>query len=286
MAKKSKLAANNSAPQEYELDDTSIIQNETKESNCFFAQDNLKKLDLLLEFLYEKWWKVDFSGLESLPESGPALVIGNSGSQLPWPGLMLLYALRHKTKAKRQLKVLCDLQWLENDFLKDFLLSIGFVPFSAANASTLFKQGDIVAIFPEGVFGLSKPFSQRHRLKEFDWTRLLPAIEENIPLFPMSTVGCDESIPVICNSQWLARLFKIPAFPITLTFPLLPFPTNIIGFPGKWLMKIQKPVSYNYSSDGNRENLLEVSKETANYLQGEIQAEINRLLRARMKTSI
>jgi hypothetical protein len=60
----------------------------------------------------------------------------------------------------------------------------------------LISKGELVAIFPEGLEGLSKPFHERYRLQEFDWTRLLPAVEEGVKIYPLSTVGADEAVPL------------------------------------------------------------------------------------------
>ena len=49
-----------------------------------------------LEFLYAMWWRVEVSGIENVPEAGPALVVANHSGVLPWDGLMVNLAIRHE----------------------------------------------------------------------------------------------------------------------------------------------------------------------------------------------
>ena len=49
-----------------------------------------------LNFLYEKWWRVETFGLDRIPENGPCLIVGNQGCVLPWQALMLACALRER----------------------------------------------------------------------------------------------------------------------------------------------------------------------------------------------
>ncbi|MCA9816436.1 MAG: hypothetical protein KC652_15060, partial [Cyanobacteria bacterium HKST-UBA01] len=72
---------------------------------------SLRKVEPILEFLYRRWWRVEFLGLERIPaqSEGPCLIVGNQGSVFPWPALMLGHALAKRKQGARRLYVLADL---------------------------------------------------------------------------------------------------------------------------------------------------------------------------------
>lgn len=237
----------------------------------------LARVEPVLSFLFHDWWRVDFNGLEKLPRDGAALVVGNSGSFLPWPALMLLYALMSSRHNPRRVHIVADLDWIKDERLYSFLVELGFVPFSSANMKRLFAKGELVAIFPEGVPGLAKPYMGRDRLNVFDWVKILPAVEENVPIFPLATLGCDEAVPILTNFEKAAKFLNLPAFPITPFFPWLPFPLNLASLPTKWHMSLIKPLDYQAATD--RDQVEETSMRQSQFAVGEIQSELNRLLR-------
>lgn len=237
----------------------------------------LARVEPILSFLFHDWWRVECNGLEKLPKDGAALIVGNSGSFLPWPAFMLLYALMSSRHNPRRLHIVADMDWITDERLFSFLRELGFVPFSSANMKRLFSKGELVAIFPEGVPGLAKPYMGRDRLNVFDWVKLFPAVEEGVPIFPLATLGCDESVPILTNMEKTAKLLNLPAFPITPFFPWLPFPLNLGSLPTKWHMSLIKPL--NYEKTVERDQLEETAMRQSQFAEGEIQAELNRLLR-------
>lgn len=248
-----------------------------------FDVEKVRELEPILSKLYKIWWRVNFTGMEYLPKTGPALIVGNSGSVLPWSGLMLLYALMKSESNARRLNILCDLDWVEDERLYMLLSEMGFVPWSSANAKQLFAQGELVAVFPEGLAGMTKPFSERYRLRPFDWTKLLPAVEAQVPIFPMACLGCDEAVPVLGNLGQLARFLDLPAYPVTPFFPWLPFPASLLmSFPVKWTMRILRPS--HHQAGGDLSIMKQIAQDESRFLEGQIQAELNRLLRGRIKT--
>jgi 1-acyl-sn-glycerol-3-phosphate acyltransferase len=247
-----------------------------------FELETIKQIEPALYFLYHLWWRVKFRGLERIPKSGPALIVGNVGGGLPWPMLMLLYALMNNDSWARRLNILADLDWIDDERMYNFLIGLGFVSWSSANAKRLFADGELVAVYPEGTPGLSKTFTERYRLKEFDWTKLLPAVEENIPIYPLATAGCDEAVPVLGNLTKLAKSLRLPAFPITPFFPWLPFPASLMSLPVSWQMHILKPTALE-SSEVDELAAKELTRKLAQRAEGEIQAELNRMLRSRFR---
>jgi 1-acyl-sn-glycerol-3-phosphate acyltransferase len=247
----------------------------------YFNLQTVARIERPLAFLYEDWYKVDLQGLQRLPATGPTLIVGNAGGILPWAGVMLMYALMSDKQNPRRLHIMTDMDWINDERVYNFAREIGFVPLNADNARRLYSEGKTVIVFPEGQCGAMKAYGERYRLRSFDWTVLMPAIEANVPIIPLATLGPDESFPVARNVEWLANLLELPAFQVTPFFPFLPFHANLLSFPVKWKMRLLKPVEYEVT--GERHEIEESAKKQALFIEGEIQAELNRMLRARIK---
>ena len=192
--------------------------------------------------------------------------------------------LRHSLLLKRtnesqqkRLFVLIDMDTIEDKRLDQIFQNIDFVPWSYDNARKLLEQGEWVLVFPEDGNSLVKTLSMRNRLKRFDWTKFLPAIEAHAPIYPMATLGIDQANLLFYNSNFLARFLKIKTFPITPFFPWLPFPFNLGSLPSPWCMHLMPDLSYDHPQD--RDAVQEQAKKLALMAEGEIQAQINRLLR-------
>jgi hypothetical protein len=192
---------------------------------------------------------------------------------------MLIYALMSSPIKCRRVNVVLDMDGIEDERIYSALVKIGFVPWSHANLKRLFEKGELIAIFPEGARSMAKTFSMQNRVSEFDWTRFLPVIESGIRVFPLATLGCDEATPTFFNLESLSNLLKMKAFPVSPFFPWLPFPFNLGSLPVKWQMNFCAELEYEVPT--TREEIQEVAKKQALLAEGEIQAEINKLLRAR-----
>jgi 1-acyl-sn-glycerol-3-phosphate acyltransferase len=97
-------------------------------------------------------------------------------------------------------------------------------------------------VFPEGVKGTGKPFSERYRLQRFGRGGFVDvALRTGAPIIPTAVVGAEEIYPKIGDSQLLARLIGAPFAPITPTLPWLG-PLGLIPLPSKWRIEFCDPV--------------------------------------------
>ena len=67
------------------------------------------------------------------------------------------------------------------------------------------------------------------------------ALRTGTPLIPTAIVGSEEIYPIIGDAKWLARIFDLPYFPITPTFPMLG-PMGMIPLPSKWAIEFGEPI--------------------------------------------
>jgi 1-acyl-sn-glycerol-3-phosphate acyltransferase len=195
----------------------------------------------VLEFLYDQWWRVELSGAEHVPATGRVLLVANhSGGFFPYDGLMMAHGLR--TRRGREVRPLIE------DFAYHFpgigplLARLGAVRASAENAARLLAREHAIAVFPEGAKGVGKYYRERYRLQRFARGGFVTlALRTGAPLVPVTIIGGEEIHPVIAKWQWLARILKVPYFPVTPTFPWLGL-LGLVPLPTKWRIVFGAPL--------------------------------------------
>lgn len=200
----------------------------------------------VFRFLFERYWRVEAHGLHNIPPSGRALFVANHSGALPFDGAMICTALHlHDGRIAR---FLYD-RFVANVAPVDtFYRRVGGVVASRENALELLKRGEQVVIFPEGVSGVAKPFSDRYRLRSFSpgFARLALALD--VPIIPVAVVGAEEIYPLVGRAESMGKLFGMPYLPITPFFPVLGL-LGTLPLPTKWFMKFGKPIELSVGDD-------------------------------------
>ena len=156
----------------------------------------------LFEFLYDVWWRVQVDGVTNVPSHGRGLIVSNhSGSVFPFDATMIGIAIMKEHPLPRWTRPLV-LNWaFELPFLSFFMRKVGGVPASPFNAIRLLEQDKLVMVFPEGVKGTGKPFSERYRLQRFGRGGFVEvALRTGAPIIPVAVVGAEEIYPKIGES--------------------------------------------------------------------------------------
>jgi 1-acyl-sn-glycerol-3-phosphate acyltransferase len=110
------------------------------------------------------------------------------------------------------------------------------------DAERLLAAGELVGVFPEGFKGIGKPFTERYKLQRFGRGGFVTtALKAGVPIIAVSVVGSEEIHPVIGNAKLLARVFNVPYFPLTPTFPWFG-PLGLIPLPSKWHIEFSEPI--------------------------------------------
>jgi 1-acyl-sn-glycerol-3-phosphate acyltransferase len=197
----------------------------------------------IAEFLYRRYFRIKTEGMSHVPANGRCILVANHSGTLPLDGLMLRTALRLEHPGAR------DLRWLAEDFLfylpfaGVFMNRVGAVRACQENAERLLGKESLLAVFPEGVQGIRKLFSERYQLQRFGrggYIRL--ALRMQAPLIPCAIVGAEETNPLLFRLEYLASLMGLPYIPVTPTFPLLG-PLGLVPAPSRWTIKFGEPVS-------------------------------------------
>ena len=199
-------------------------------------------IEPFFDFLYAVWWRVEATGTEHVPASGPGLVVCNHSGVLPYDGLMVQLAIRHEHPARRLCRMLALDMFALLPVLAPMLSKSGSVRANPENAERLLRQGELLGVFPEGVKGVGKRFHERYKLARFGrggFVRV--ALRTGAPIVPCAIVGAEEIHPVIGKADWVGRPFGLPYFPLTPTFPWLG-PLGVVPLPTKWSIDFGEPI--------------------------------------------
>ncbi|GAC1618456.1 MAG: lysophospholipid acyltransferase family protein [Candidatus Dormibacteraceae bacterium] len=193
-------------------------------------------------WIYHHYWRIETTGIENVPATGRALLVANHAGVLPWDGAMIKTALFEEHPAPRHARALVANFLFDMPGMSWFLRRTGQTVGHPDDAHRLLERDELVLVFPEGVRGTGKGFSNRYHLRRFGRGGYIEtAIRAKAPIIPVSVVGSEEIYPMVADLAPVARLLGLPYFPITPTFPLLG-PLGLVPLPSKWRIQFHPPV--------------------------------------------
>ncbi len=235
----------------------------------------------VFDLLYQRYWRIQTSGLHHVPTSGPGILVGNHSGSLPYDATMLKHAISKHSPTGRTLRFMVEDFLYHQPFLGSFMNRFGGVRACPENAQQLLEGGHLVGVFPEGVKGLGKLYRNRYRLDRFGrggFVRL--ALVTGAPIVPVAIIGAEEIHPMLYRETHLSKLLGIPYLPVTPTFPWLG-PLGLIPLPSKWSIHILEPIHVeDHRASSSETDRVVVSRLTLE-VKRRIQAKITEILGTR-----
>ena len=140
---------------------------------------------------------------------------------------------------------------------------LGAVRACPENALRLLDELRPVIVFPEGIQGLGKSFSQRYQLKRFGRGGFVKlALRTGAPIVPVAIVGAEETAPLLGKIP--AGFLGIPYLPVT------PPP-----LPARWIIRFGEPIHMDGFDPETAEDMSQVQRlteRTRESIQGMLQA--------------
>jgi 1-acyl-sn-glycerol-3-phosphate acyltransferase len=210
-----------------------------------FGFDRELTVELLLPVLRPIWrayFAGEVTGSRHLPPDGAALVVGNHAGTFPLDGLLLALAAYDEGPVPRHLRLLAADLVFRFPFVGEVARRFGVIRADRADAQALLEAGELVGVFPEGFRGTGKLYDDRHQVQRFGRGGFAAlAIRAGVPIIPAAIVGAEDSYPMLADLAPVARLFGLPYFPVTPTFPWLG-PLGFLPLPAKWLIEFCEPI--------------------------------------------
>ncbi len=212
-----------------------------------FGKDEefVEKIQPFIDFLYDRYWRVEVEGVENIPYEGPGILVANHAGVLPFDSFMITEAVKRNHPFGRMPRFLIEEWFLTRPFIGVALQRYGIARGSQDNALRLLKKGELIGLFPEGMKGIFKIYSDRYKLQRFGrGGAIRVAIKGKAPIIPVAVVGSEEIYPVITHWDFVARILGLPFFPVTPTFPFLGL-AGLIPLPSKWIIRFGEPIPLN-----------------------------------------
>src|SRR3954462_4997924 len=197
----------------------------------------------------KRYFRAEVRGLELMPEAGGALVVSNhSGGMFTPDVLVFAPAFYHKYGFDRPLYTLAHYALFAGP-LGDLLRRAGVIEANRENAAKALRSGALVLVFPGGDYDSYRPTFENKIDFAGRTGYVRTAIDSEVPIVPMVSIGAQESQLFLTRGNWLAKrlgLEKLRAeiLPVTFGFPFglsVFFPPNI-PLPSKIVTQVLDPI--------------------------------------------
>jgi 1-acyl-sn-glycerol-3-phosphate acyltransferase len=179
---------------------------------------------------YHNWFRVEWEGLEHVPRRGGALLVSNHAGMLPVDGGIIAFGIEHELG--RPVYSLAHHGFFRFPFIGPAVAGIGGVVGHPQNAHRLLTEDkSLVAVFPEGAKGPTKPPTERYRLQRFGRGGFVEtAMRASVPIVPIALMGTEDTTPTLATFRSLGQ--DVPLTWNALFFgpmlgALLPFPAKV-----------------------------------------------------------
>lgn len=232
------------------------------------------------EPLYRHWFRVEWEGLEHIPDDGGALLVANHAGAIPADAPAIMHGI--ETELGRPVYGLAEYVFRTLPVVGTAWARAGGVVANPHNAYRLLReQQQLALVFPEGTKATSKPYTERYRLRRFGRGGFVEiAMRAGVPIVPIAVIGSEEAMPVLFNIPGLAKVFGVPYVPVTANMVLLG-PLGLVAFfPAKIKIRVLEPVHLDVPPDQPRYSRSKVM-DTSEDVRERIQAALYDMLRAR-----
>jgi 1-acyl-sn-glycerol-3-phosphate acyltransferase len=190
--------------------------------------------------LHRKYFRTEVHGIANVPP-GPVLLVANHSGQVPLDGALIAAAMFMDAEPPRFVRAMIEKWAVALPFVSLLFTRIGQVVGVPENAKRLLLQGEALLVFPEGARGIAKTYDQRYKLTEFGLGFMRMAIETATPVVPVAVIGAEEQYISVANIEGLAKLLRVPAFPV---IPQLFVPGGQLPLPTKYRLWFGEPLHF------------------------------------------
>lgn len=211
----------------------------------------IRELLPVMELFYRYWFRATATGLENLPRTGPALVVGNHSGGIMTPDTaMTLHAWMTALGPESRVYGLVHPAIFQIPYLNVHTMKIGGISAHPRQAMEALDDGAVVLVYPGGGDEVYRSYARRNEVDLMGRTGFIKlAVRHGAPIVPLVAVGGHETLIVLHDGEGLARRLGLdrrglPRLPVALTWPWgisVGFTYNI-PFPARIDIRVGEPI--------------------------------------------
>jgi 1-acyl-sn-glycerol-3-phosphate acyltransferase len=198
----------------------------------------------LVRFAGKYYHRAEVRGIENIPATGPALLVGNhNGGLLPTDAALTFAAVWERHGPDRALYALGHDLIFHDRLGARLAAALGILRAGHAAARCALRAGHMVLVYPGSELDSWRPWRDRNRIElggRHGFIEL--ALRERVPIVPVVSAGVHEQFIVLARGDRLARalhlkrFLRVGIFPIVLAlpfgiqpglFPYVPLPAQV-----------------------------------------------------------
>lgn len=176
---------------------------------------HLTRFAAMLAWLYERYFKVEVFGLDNVPSTGRALLVGNHSGGVAIDGLMVMACMLLAAEPPRLVHSMAERFMHRFPMASQAMSRTGQFTGSPDQALRLLNDERLLLVFPEGARGTAKLAKDADSLVRFGTGFMRLALETKSPIVPFGFVGGGEALPTIANLGRIGAFVGVPYVPIT-----------------------------------------------------------------------
>ena len=207
-------------------------------------------------FIGEKYFRYELRGLERIPQTGPALIVGNhSGGLVTVDAFFVWVAVWDAGGPDRAVYALGHDVVYDVPTLRKYAGRMGVLRAGHEGARRAFEKGHLVLVYPGSDYDSFRPFGERNRVVLAGRTGFVKlALRNRVPVVPLASVGMQESLIVLTRGTRLGkalgihRLIRSNVLPIAIGIPWGLFTPYLPQFPlpAQVTMEFGEPIRWDF----------------------------------------
>lgn len=190
----------------------------------------------LLAWMYRNYFQVTSHDIQNVPDHGRVMLIANHSGGIPVDAGMILSSLLLDHNPPRHVHGMVEKFAQKWPVVSMWFNRIGQLTGLPEHAIRLLETDRALMVFPEGVRGVGKLYKQRYTLQRFGTGFMRLALQTGTPIVPVGFVGGEETLKVMHNSEFLAKLSGSPTWPVPKHILPIPLPVACDAYFGKPLV--------------------------------------------------